>query len=117
MPSGDLPGAGFCRIVQAQAPYPLPDGEIISLPVPDIVAQTIQDVKSFDCGAVIVVPIAECQALVDLYESTNGAGWQHPENWLENMDISVWHGVTVADNHVTELIMSKNNMVGTLPDR
>jgi hypothetical protein len=102
-------------IVQAQAPYPLPDGEIISSPVPDIVAQTMLDVKSFDCGAVTVVPIAECQALVDLYESTNGAGWNNNTNWLSSTNVDDWFGITVSEGRVTEIVLDGNNLHGIIP--
>jgi hypothetical protein len=103
-------------IVQAQAPYPLPDGEIVSSPVPDIVAQTMLDVKSFDCSAVTIVPIVECQALVDLYESTNGAGWLTNTNWLSDPDISTWYGITESAGHVTIVSLYSNQLSGTLPE-
>ena len=64
------------------------------------------------------IPAAERQALIDLYNSTNGASWTTKTNWngaagTEN----TWFGVTTdAENtKVLQLIIQDNNLVGTLP--
>lgn len=53
-------------------------------PSPEIIAQTKLDVESFDCKTVVDVPYEECQVLVDLYKSTNGAEWENSEGWLQS---------------------------------
>jgi hypothetical protein len=40
---------------------------------------------AFDCTSVSEIPLAECQALVALYNSTNGA------NWSNNSTVVFWH--------------------------
>ena len=69
-----------------------------------------------DCG---VVPDAlEYQALVDLYNATNGANWTNNTNWLQGntcTDLANWYGVTVENGDVVELILDGNNLNGTLP--
>jgi len=54
-------------------------------------------------------------ALVDLYNSTNGAGWTHNANWLTAAPLNTWYGVAVAGGRVIELTLTDNNLVGVLP--
>ena len=43
-------------------------------------------------------------ALVELYNSTGGAGWKNNEyKWLSSSSVSEWYGVTVTDGRVTGL--------------
>ena len=56
------------------------------------------------------------EALVALYESTDGENWQQNRNWLSDAPLSDWHGVsTDGDGRVVALELSGNNLVGTLP--
>jgi len=71
-----------------------------------------------DPNSYLGVPDNERSALVDLYSSTNGAGWATRTNWL-NYSVSEcsWYGVTCAGtgNHVTSLGLDSNMLVGTIP--
>ncbi len=53
-------------------------------------------------------------ALVALYNATNGPGWTNKTEWLSG-PVSNWHGVTVANNRVTEVKLQSNNLSGTIP--
>lgn len=70
------------------------------------------------CAGVTAVPPAECAALVDLYQATDGDGWLNRMNWL---DVTLpntpctWFGVTCDAGHVTELALPGNHLSGTLP--
>jgi len=59
--------------------------------------------------------VIDYQALVDLYEDTEGIGWMNQGGWLQNCDISTWDGVTVEDGRVTRLVLNSNNLEGELP--
>jgi Leucine-rich repeat (LRR) protein len=61
------------------------------------------------------IVLQDSLALVDLYNSTNGANWTNNTNWLSSEPVSNWFGVTVADARVTVLELSNNNLAGTLP--
>ncbi len=62
------------------------------------------------------VPDAERNALIDLYNSTNGSGWYHKDNWLSTtVSECSWYGITCTGNHVTGINLSSNNLVGTIP--
>jgi Leucine-rich repeat (LRR) protein len=64
-------------------------------------------------------------ALVTLYNATGGTSWTNNKNWLSNMPISEWYGVTVGTNgskgalndttSVIKLELSGNNLSGALP--
>lgn len=54
-------------------------------------------------------------ALVDFYNSTNGAGWISDSNWVTNAPVSTWHGVTVQNARVTKLLLTNNNLAGPIP--
>jgi len=59
------------------------------------------------------VPEAERDALIALYNSTNGANWLNHTNWNTSTDVYYWHGVQVTDNHVTAIMLIANNLTGT----
>ena len=59
------------------------------------------------------IPDVEYDALVALYNSTGGAGWQNNSNWLTAAP--GWYGVTVSGGRVTRLSLSSNQLAGQLP--
>jgi Leucine-rich repeat (LRR) protein len=72
---------------------------------------------STDCTEVTEIPEAECEALVALYDSTGGDTWDDNTNWKQNNEpcTSPWYGVACSGNHVSELILGSNNLVGSIP--
>ena len=59
-------------------------------------------------------------ALIALYLSTDGDNWTNNTNWDVNAsptasELDDWYGVTVNQGEVTEVVMQRNNLVGTLP--
>jgi hypothetical protein len=69
----------------------------------------------FDCAAVTQIPQSECEALVALFESTNGPGWTNRTNWLETVTPCSWHGVGCSGGSVTGLILADNQLTGPIP--
>lgn len=61
------------------------------------------------------VPKSEHDALVALYNATNGANWWQNSNWNTEQNVANWHGVTVQNGFVTALILPLNNLSGTIP--
>ncbi len=65
----------------------------------------------------------ERQALIDLYNATDGANWTNNTNWdtdpNSTSDVSTWFGVTIteisAQKYVTHIQLSDNNINGTIP--
>lgn len=60
------------------------------------------------------VNIKDSLALVDLYNSTNGSGWNNNTNWLKG-PVNTWYGITVSNRRVTKIVIYANNLVGTIP--
>jgi hypothetical protein len=74
-------------------------------------------------GILLVVPLAradipalERDALIALYNSTNGASWNNNENWLGPPGTeNTWYGINASNTHVTAISLTNNNLVGTIP--
>ncbi len=60
---------------------------------------------------------AEHNALVDLYNSTNGASWINKTDWMVAADECTWYGIACDGGHTTVswIGLSGNNLVGNLP--
>ena len=60
------------------------------------------------------------EALIKLYQSTNGDNWTNNTNWCSDKPIEEWFGVTRLDNGKYELYLNNNNLTGkieqTFPD-
>ena len=55
-------------------------------------------------------------ALVALYNATNGAGWKNSGNWLTDAPLDQWHGVvTDCDGSLVGLILYQNQLTGPIP--
>ena len=64
------------------------------------------------------IPASERAALIDLYNSTNGAGWWDMTGWIGEPGTECsWTGVTCDDSGTTVigLAFDLTNMIGTLP--
>ena len=61
------------------------------------------------------VDVQDSLALVDLYNSTNGPGWNNP--WTLTQPVTSWQGVGLDVNHtnVITLILNLDNLSGTIP--
>ncbi|RKN04550.1 hypothetical protein D7036_12105 [Aquimarina sp. BL5] len=64
------------------------------------------------CG----VSASEKQALIDLYNSTDGVNWRYSTNWLTDAPVCDWYGVTVSNGKVTKLSLALNGVAGPLPN-
>ena len=55
-------------------------------------------------------------ALVALYNATNGPGWNNNENWLSEAPLDQWYGVfTDCDGTLTHLVLRINQLTGPIP--
>ncbi|GAA5342527.1 MAG: hypothetical protein canaca05_00200 [Anaerolineaceae bacterium] len=84
-------------------------------PSEEVITQTKAQVDSFSCASVTDVPVIECEALVALYQSTNGAGWTHKDNWLITNAVDNWYGITVSSGHIDGIVLRSNNLKGSIP--
>jgi hypothetical protein len=67
------------------------------------------------------IPAQERQALIALYEATDGNNWKEHNGWLGPLGTECdWHGIIcgtqVPPLGVTAIELSENNLSGTIPD-
>ena len=67
------------------------------------------------CDIVTDVNKTECNALLALYNDTNGSNWINDENWTTSTTVGNWYGITVSSGHVSKIDLHQNNLVGTIP--
>jgi Leucine-rich repeat (LRR) protein len=75
----------------------------------------VAKLNPFSCDDVTEIPQAECEALVALYNSTNGANWSNNSGWLDTNTPCNWYGVTCSAGHVTRLWLCENQLSGSIP--
>ncbi len=63
----------------------------------------------------MAIPQTEYQALVTLYNETEGAGWKDSSGWLSDSTPCAWFGVTCSGGSVIELNLPDNNLSGSIP--
>jgi subtilisin family serine protease len=64
----------------------------------------------FNCKNVTDISKKECQALVALYDSTDGANWEDNTGWKVTNTPCNWYGVTCKNGSVEKLELSSNNL-------
>ncbi len=71
-------------------------------------------------NAPLVIPFCDAidkRALEALYEVANGSSWTRSDGWLEDEDLSRWHGIrTDAIGRVSSVDLSGNGLSGHLPE-
>jgi Leucine-rich repeat (LRR) protein len=68
------------------------------------------------CSKVTGISSTECNALVALYDSTNGANWNNKlGGWKAINTPCDWQGVTCSGGHVTQIALWQDNLAGPLP--
>ncbi|WP_353571745.1 leucine-rich repeat domain-containing protein, partial [Candidatus Albibeggiatoa sp. nov. BB20] len=73
---------------------------------------------AFSCQDVTEIPVSECEALVELYDSTDGDNWTDNTAWKQTDTPCGWFGIKCygGGNTVTNIILSFNKLKGVLPD-
>ena len=66
--------------------------------------------SAFACSSVTGMPVAECEALVALYNSTNGGAWTNRTGWLVATTACTWYGVTCSAGHVSRILLPGNHL-------
>ncbi len=69
-----------------------------------------------DCNQVTEIPVAECQELVNLYNSTDGPNWSSRLGWNVTNTPCKWSQVECLEGHVVSLLLYNNQLSGTIPN-
>jgi ribosomal protein L35AE/L33A len=67
------------------------------------------------CDEVTEIPTEECNALIALYDETNGKKWVDNTGWKETNTPCQWAGVTCEEGQVSLLYLHSNNLNGEIP--
>jgi len=67
------------------------------------------------CDTVTQIPKPECEALVTLYNSTDGDNWKNKRGWNVTNTPCSWYQVTCNGGHVSWISLDSNQLSGTLP--
>ena len=119
------PTAGSVESGARLTPTPVPTATPIATPtpVPTAISTPTEGIEpSPTPSATTGSPTAQTspetdrEALVALYNATGGPNWDSNDNWLSDVPVSEWFGVTTDDNgHVTELSLYGNELRGEIP--
>jgi hypothetical protein len=66
-----------------------------------------------DCDAVTEISKGECQSLLELYNSTDGANWTNNSGWNVTDTPCGWYGVGCKNSSVYNIDLSMNELSGT----
>ena len=82
----------------------------------DVAFQTwLQGIGS-KTGVVNCMPADDRDALIALYNATDGPNWTNSTNWLSDRPLGEWHGVTAnSAGRVIGLDLFRNNVSGSMP--
>jgi uncharacterized repeat protein (TIGR01451 family) len=61
------------------------------------------------------IPQAECEALLALYNSTDGPNWRNNSGWNTATSACDWHGVSCTGENVMRLDLFSNSLDGEVP--
>ncbi|TVZ54885.1 putative secreted protein (Por secretion system target) [Lutibacter sp. Hel_I_33_5] len=81
-------------------------------------SSTLPELKLFRNLVKLKGKVSEEQrnALIAIYNSTNGDNWTHKDNWLsETEPIDNWYGIKVTGNRVVRINLNNNNLLGKIP--
>ena len=98
--------------VPSQASTPAPPTTLPPTPTPSPTATPVP----FSLPPDVQSPATDREALVRLYEATDGSNWTDNRNWLRDAPLREWYGVdTDSDGRVTLLYLIDNNLNGVVP--
>jgi len=68
-----------------------------------------------DCAVVTEIPTVECEALIALYNSTDGENWTNNTGWNVTNTPCSWFGLGCSGGHVRAIELRDNQLSGPIP--
>lgn len=66
------------------------------------------------CEGVTQIPVIECNALVALYDATDGPNWENRDGWLADNRPFGWYGVICQSGSVRTVNLGQNGLTGAI---
>ncbi len=107
----DIPGETNPTLVLPLAAEGYYDLMLSNPNFPDLIFDFTTEAINLDPG----VPQVEYDALMALYNATDGANWTDNTNWNTTEPVESWFGITVSGGQVTEVNLRDNNLIGNIP--
>ena len=87
-----------------------------NLCVPRSLAEWYEALEGDDDPLLCIPETADREVLDSLYSKTGGEDWNYSDNWLTDMSLNTWGGITTdAEGYVTEIFLPWNNLAGDIP--
>lgn len=112
------PEIAYYFVVETFTPAHLGQRNDLTSPLSaEISATTLPEPPPCDCTdeATTGVPQIECEALLALFNRTNGPEWTYSSYWNTATAVDGWYGVMVTGGQVTEIDLEGNNLSGPIP--
>ena len=104
--------AALLAMILASCGDPAPE----PTPMPQSTPSTAGGVSLTPVPPTATPTISDREALVALYNATDGPNWRDSTNWLSDEPLDEWHGVKTDDNgRVIELILWRRGLNGEIP--
>ena len=112
-------------LVPTPAPTATPEPTLVPTPAPTATPEPTPTLVSTPAPAATPTPApdpagtsvaADREALVALYNATDGPNWVNNTNWLSDEPLREWHGVQIGQaGRVANVLLYANNLNGELP--
>ncbi|MEN8216812.1 MAG: leucine-rich repeat domain-containing protein [Pseudomonadota bacterium] len=90
-------------------------GAELGTPYSAILTITDND-STVNCATVTEIPSTECEALVAIYNSTDGEQWSDNTRWTVTTNPCSWYGIECQNGHLTRLYLHYNQLSGFIPE-
>ncbi|MXY97193.1 MAG: hypothetical protein F4Z29_05475 [Gemmatimonadetes bacterium] len=91
------------------------EGTALCIPDDDEIRAWIEQLSE-DPVSACALPSTDREVLIALYHATGGNNWTNKSNWLSDLPLDQWHGVSSnAQGEVTILDLSLNGLTGEIP--
>ncbi len=92
------------------------EGTGLCVPPEDAFGEFLAAIPTHEGTGEKCAPLSDREILEVLYAATGGAGWENSENWLSDLPLGEWGGVTTDDEgRVVGLALPRNQLGGTIP--
>lgn len=91
-------------------------GTGLCVPPDDSFGEFVATIPSHEGTGEECAPLSDREVLEILYTATGGDDWENSENWLSDLPLEQWRGVTTDDEgRVVAVALPRNRLAGTIP--